>query len=210
MRKVFLTALITVCLVGAVRAGPTFTYDTLTALDGDAAISAYMTGINGGSTIGVFGAQANNVGWDSNGTMFIETADAGGLFTINLGPTPASAVAFDWKVFDPTAGWDFSFTAYDSSDNQVGYFDTEIEGPWFVGEDSDVEGEGSFYNDFGSPVVQYMLFSDDNVHDVAIDNLVLNEPAGAGGPAAVPAPSAIFLASLGIGLVGWMRRRREL
>ena len=212
MRNVALTALITFSLVTAVQASLTFDFDSLGVMADSAAISNYMIGVNGGSVISVMGAQANNVGWsDFAGDMFIETAAGGdGQIWIDLGSTMASTVAFDWKVFDPTQGWDFQFVAYDSGFNQIGdMFTKEITGLPVFTEDSNAEGQGSFAFDFGAPLVQYMMVSNHGIHDVAFDNLVLNAPIGAGNPP-VPAPGAIFLAGLGVGFIGILRRRRAL
>ena len=195
MKTLALATILTICFVGVVHAGATFTFDDggLSFADKDAAVSTYMTAKYGSTvtTNGVFAAK-NPV---FNPTMFISTyVGYGGAFEISF-DVPVDSASFDWFVFEATAGADFKYMAYDQDGNLVDWFTQ------YCGSNS---GGESGLLEYSTPVAR-LWFSNEGFHDVGIDNLKVG-----GGTAPIPAPGAILLGTVGVSIVGWLRRRRVL
>ena len=103
---------------------------------------------------------------------------------------PATEVAFDWYVFDATSGADFGFTAYDdtatSSSRRAGMRASAAQatrsqtGPW-------------------AAAACRLVFSDDHMHDIGIDNLALVRPFRS---------PALMLSVVGVALARTIRRNR--
>ena len=195
MKRLGLTTILTICLVGAAQGVVTFCFDDggLAYADKDPQVSAYMTGKYGSSVTveGVF------VGKDSvfNPSLFISTyAGTGGDFDIWFDKTPINSASFDWFVFEATGGSDFKYRAYDENGNLVDYI-TEYTG-------SNAGGQSGLRK-YDTPV-QHLWFSNEGFHDIALDNLTVS------GGSQIPAPGAILLGGIGVSIVGWLRRRRSL
>lgn len=194
MKKLVFATIITVCMAGLVQAGTTmFTFDDggLVNVDKDDKISDYMTSKYGSNVTssGAFVAKDPLF----NNTFYISNYHTGTSFEIVFDEAITSA-SFDWFVFEAGDGSDFKYIAYDAGDNVV---------DWFVEYTNDNIGGVSGLREYATPVTR-LFFSNDGFHDIAIDNLAVGSNYSA-----IPAPGAILLASLGVGIVGWLRRRKS-
>lgn len=52
------------------------------------------------------------------------------------------------------------------------------------------------------PDIKYIIASGGNGDTIYLDNLIISEP--------IPAPGAILLGGIGVGIIGWLRRRRAI
>jgi hypothetical protein len=186
--------LVAVLAVGSAHAGDTlFTFDDgfLASGSGDIGVSLYMSQ-KAGSPVIVNGAEAHS-GSGFGDDLYLWTR----FQVINPGniriflTEPVNYVSFDGYVFDATGGADFTFTAYDQNGDVV------HQASWNAG----VGGIGSYETGMLPTYVYQLNFSDHGRHDIGIDNLRL---------ATIPAPAALMLGSLGMGLVGYLRRRKAL
>lgn len=187
----------------AAQAAPTlFTFDSLNLLDGENAISQYMSNLYGSKVV-----VDDAVVWQGDGfgtTKYITTLNPcnpfwDGNFEIKFREEGVRCVSFDWFVFDDTSGADFTFKAYDANGNKIWQWNAELAGESCRNQ----TGGGTYCADFGGLVATRLYFSNAGVHDVGIDNLRVNW-------CVIPAPGAVLLGSIGIGLVGWLRRRESL
>lgn len=105
---------------------------------------------------------------------------------------PVSFVSLDFIGTDDTGGGGMGdpgvLLAYDSGGTQLGWDSTDI--LW----KSEVETLSLSYSN-----IAYIIAYGAENHTIGLDNLQW-----------IPAPGAILLGSLGVGLVGWLRRRRTL
>jgi hypothetical protein len=227
MKRLIFTGVLTICLIGAAQASVTFNFNILSDDGTSAAIGTYMTGLYG-STVTVSDAISDNDNWSGNTTIAINTmsgSNVGGDFEVLFGVQPISALLGSGGtgstvgyVYDATSDDDFSIKAYDST-----YGDVEnpsasaLVTNWHVDYGTSWwglvnDGDNTVVNlpdlSFTRPV-SLLVISDSGTKDVGIDNLQV-EPYVAGGGAVIPAPGAILLGSIGVGLVGWLRRRRTL
>jgi hypothetical protein len=223
MNKWIFTTIITVCMVGAAQA-QLFDFDALSPGDNAAAISTYMTGLYPG-TVTALNAVASIT--DSGGTpgiplgddSFIKNAYSDG--SANSGQfeiifdVPIVSAQFEAGVFAASQVWeDFSFNPFNASGDPVGMSDgggAVIPGgtsAYIVGGDGGTEWiwltnwaydivATSPVLIFDEPVTR-LLFHDDQVHDIGIDNLSVE---------AVPVPGAILLGMLGLSVVGVKLRK---
>jgi hypothetical protein len=219
-------------MTSVIFAGTTFTFDDGLVpgqMDGvllnQHPVSDYLTA-GYGCTISARGMSVNQGLWQGNDSQYISTHGfTGRAFDIYFGQTdyslcqgnflsnpgaPINSVSFDWYVFNPTTGADFTFRAYDADGNFVKEAVRELEDNsyWIFSDDLVDEfhwfthgGGGSICFEFDTPVYQ-IQFSDNGIHDVGIDNLIL-ECA----PAVVPSPGALVLCSIGLLGIGTVRKR---
>jgi hypothetical protein len=118
---------------------------------------------------------------------------------IEFRDVPIVSASADGYVFETTEGFDFIVIGYDDT---FGDEEDPLNSA-YVGHlayHTDTVGGGPFTINFSRPV-SLLVFSDGGKDDVGIDNLTVQ---------AVPTPSAILLGSLGMGITGWLKRRRTL
>lgn len=119
-----------------------------------------------------------------------------GSFQISFDVVPIIGTTGDFYVFvEATQGDDFTVKAYDSTygDRYNPNLSAKVGSYSYDGG----IGADNFAMSFGSPV-SLLVFSDSGWYDIAIDELQVSP---------IPAPGAILLGSMGVGLVGWLRRR---
>lgn len=176
-------------------------------------VTSYMTSVYGSAVTATGGAVWSNdaltgLDWTGNDTQWLRSwGDAStpvggtktaGAFQISFDVVPIVKISSDFYVFEDTEGADFTVKAYTSSygDRYSPIASALVnQQSWDFGIGSD-----SFFMSFGSPV-SLLVFSDSGWNDVAIDNLAVSP---------IPAPGAILLGGIGIGLVGWLKRRRTI
>lgn len=193
MKKLVYVTVIALYVVGMAQARTTmFTFDDggLALIDKDDRISEYMTARYGSpvTTSGAFVAKDPAF----NDSFFISSYHTGNVIEVTFEQAIPSA-SFDWFVFEGGQGSDFKYMAYDADGNVV---------DWFVEYTNDNTPGVSGLREYATPVTR-LYFSNDGWHDIAIDNLEVG-----GGSSVIPAPGAILLAGFGVGIVGWLRRRR--
>lgn len=206
--------MIAVTVVGMVwassaQADVSFSFDPLADGANSSQVSTYMTNQNG-SGVTVTDARVDKGDWNGNSSSYLWTA--GGSFgDMEISFDQAiSAVSFMGYIFDATAGTDFSMKAYNADYND-GLWSRGIPNPgakvgdshnWWGGDDTQFF---SGWIEFSEPVTM-LVFSNSGLHDVGIDNLRVEGAVGL--PIQpVPAPGAIVLGAIGLGFVGWMKRR---
>ena len=174
-------------------------------------VTNYMTGVYGSSVIATGAAAWKNdetdpldldwpgkTGTDKWLRTYGSASVTPGAFQVSFDIVPIMEVGSDFYVFEATQGDDFIVKAYDSTygDRYNPNADALVgEQSWDLG-----TGPGSFAMSFDSPV-SLLVFSDSGWYDIAIDDLTVSP---------IPVPGAILLGSIGVGLVGWLRRRRTL
>ncbi len=203
MNKLVMILLVVVMSVAAQAAPTLFTFNSLGLLAGEGAISQYMTNLYGSKVV-----VDDAIVWQGDGfgtTKYITTLSLScdalwdGNFDIKFKEEGVKCVCFDWFVFDDTSGADFTFKAYDASGVKIWEWNAELAGQSCRNQ----TGGGTYCTDFGGLTATRLFFSNAGIHDVGIDNLKVNW-------CVIPAPGAVLLGSLGIGMVGWLRRRASL
>jgi hypothetical protein len=107
--------------------------------------------------------------------------------TINFG-NEVTAFGFNWGASD----YSWVLTAYDASNNPLETYNLPITGPSNSGDFVGLAANG----------IDYAVLSTSGSYDwIMIDNFTFKP---------IPAPGAILLGSIGVGLVSWLRRRRTL
>jgi hypothetical protein len=222
MKKLVFISVLAICLVTVAQGSVTFNFNSLSDGGNSAAISTYMTGAYG-STVTVSDATADNDAWSGNTTIAIRTAASVGVdFEILFVNTPITSLLGQGGtgstvgyVYDATESDDFSIKGYDSTYGDVenpsasalvNSWSVDYGTFWFwdLGDDTLVRLPDLSF----SRPVSLLVISDSGERDVGIDDLQV-EPYVTGS-AVIPAPGAILLGSIGVSIVGWLRRRRTL
>lgn len=194
MKKLIFIAVLAICMVGVAQANVTFNFDDVAVGASTAQIEAYMEGLYGSDITVDYASVGND--WAALGTgsdHYIYDSDSGQhMFRISFNVVPITSVSFDWARED-----DPFFAVADGAEGA----------PFF----KDEGGPGGGSNNgtlatytFASPVTR-LLFRDGGNGRIGIDNLTVTYTTGV-----IPAPGAILLGSIGVALVGWLRRRRAL
>jgi len=198
MKQLTLVFALCLALVGAntVMAAPTIVIDFESLADGEIVYDQFLgLGVIFGANVSVLqdGTSLNPDFPPHSGINVIYDDPAlgpGAFRMIAVGPLWAMAGGY------VTGNTDVTMTAYALDHSVLGT--TSTGGANYIG-----AGTGLLPNIFLSitaPGIFYVVFSDTG-NSFIVDDFTLQ---------AIPAPGAILLGGIGIGLVGWLRRRRAL
>ncbi len=192
--------LLLVLLIGAAsQAKPAFNFNTLTPGAGDDSIGTYLSSEYGAPVIST-GAKAAAGSWSGNETVYLTPESES--FEICFFDQKVNTVSFDW--YSPEGEWDSGIDISGFADTRANKMITTFNRNDFgVG----YGGNAQLFYDSG---VSSLGFRNSGNSTIAIDNLKLNGNGGDSAPVAAPAPGSLILGSIGIGIVGWLRRRRNI
>jgi hypothetical protein len=192
----------------------TFSFNSLSDGADSTAISTYMTGLYG-STVNVSDAAARHddyspYDWKYNDTfIWTHGPTAIGEYLLDMeivfASVPITGISgyTDGYVLDAGLGTDFKIYAYDSTYN-TGSYTAENPNPsalvythtWDASSGTTIDIPDITF----SRNVSLLVFSNDGLHDVAIDNLKVYSSV-------VPVPGAFLLGLLGLGAAGMKLRK---
>ena len=191
MKKLITIFAVVACLglTGVVQAGPTVTVIDFDSFPGGSPTSYTVSGV----TFTGIGGGALWAGWGPNGTLGLL---AGGSPLEELRADIAGgAVSVSVDIGDYDADSDRLFLEiFDSGNISLGYTDLVI-APDFIGMKT---------LSLSAPNIAFAIFgARDAVNGSSVysDNFTYER---------IPAPGAILLGTIGVSLVGWLRRRRTL
>jgi len=198
MKKLTIIFALCLALAGAntVRAAPTFVIDFESLADLDIVDDQFLAlGADFGGTASILRAGA------SLSSAFPPKSGSNVIFDdpqLGSGIIRVDAVGLPWAMAGAfvTGNTDVTLKAYASDGSLLGSASTG--GANYVG-----AGTGLSPNIFlsvSAPGIAYVEFSDTG-NTYVVDDFTFQ---------AIPAPGAILLGGIGVGLVGWLRRRRTL
>ncbi|MHC4558541.1 MAG: hypothetical protein ACYTFW_08945 [Planctomycetota bacterium] len=197
--------LVTICILvglmsaGAADAAVTLTFGELPLQPVDGL--SYM-GVTFGFTVG--GSPSTDALYNTIGPGAVTylqdpvlEGDAAGILTLDFGPLPTDQLQFGIALNTynaVTAG--YTVELFDTSLVSLGTFSGNTYPLIVWAEDQ--------FTYSGAPISRAVIdFNEQAVTRFAVDNLTFN-------PVTAPAPGAVLLGSIGVGLVGWLRRRRAI
>ena len=184
MKTLAITTIFTICMVGVAQASITFDFEGVPFPAGPASIEAYMESIYN-SDITVDNARVGDgiFAGPLGPDNYIQDAGFGEhWFSISFNEVPIISASFDWAV-------------------QLDSFYAEADGVEIFSAGWDLWDYGNSGTiNFASPVTT-LMFSNSGLGEIEVDNLTVKP---------IPVPGAILLGGIGVGIVGWLRRRRSL
>lgn len=201
MKKLALITLIILTAAVVLQAKPAFTFDSLSAGVDDASIGSYISS-EYDSEVVTKGAVTADKGWQGNESTFITSGPESNGFEVCFLDQPVRSVSFDWFVSgaDWNSGIDISGFADTRASKIVTTFNKNKFGVGYG-------GKARLFYDSG---VSNVSFGNSGGNPIAIDNIRVKGDKGQITPAHAPAPGSLILGSIGIGIVGWLRRRRGI
>ena len=194
MKKLITICAILISVAGLAGAAPTIVIDFESLTDYEVVDDQYLAlgaDFGGTATILTAGVSLNPIFPPYSGSNVITDDPLLGIVRID-------AVGSPWSMIGGyvTGNTNITLTAYAADSSVLGTVSTG--GANYIG-----AGTGLLPNIFLSvtaPGIAYAVFSDSG-YSFTVDDLSLQ---------AIPAPGAILLGSIGMGVVSWLRRRRTL
>lgn len=227
MKDLVFTTILVICMVSFAQAAPTFDFENaILGSGGSESIqinneraSEYMSSIYGVTTVtggAVWSNDQYGQDWIDNDGQWLRTFgsthETPGYMQVSF-DDPILGASGSGYVFAATPAADFVILAFDNNYGDrfnpnpnalVDAFIIDYGTTWW-GDDRGDLMVVPFDRTFDSPV-SLLVFSDGGYFDIGVDDLTV-EPFNA---VQTPAPGAIILGSIGVAIVGWLRRRRTI